>query len=619
VAEVRRWLARGGDVDRADDFDMTPLAWAVVRRRPEVAIALQDAGANPLAGSEAGRDFGPTPLKLALLLRDEALVQRFLTPTILRQLTPWPRPLIEAAVQAGHARLLARMLREPHERVLAQDLLPLSARQGTEATTQVLRTYAEAKCWRAPTPADARLQLVAVYAPIGGSATVLVEADRHPVILALSHYEAVDWRIEALPGAKIAGVIALGYHEGTVNGVGDDVPVLINSIDGYCEDDPPGPWAFRPGKELQQLINKLEKMTGRETGAYQTSYDQRSFVVARSDPGPAPLAFDAPTPVDGLRNSRIDDAALIAAVKARSPAADAASALRENKLGLFFRWIRERGGGASEVPIGVVCQASVQAGSLPRSLELTSLGAPPSSTSWRADIRGEAAEAVLDAYARVYNRALVSSRDYPFRDVCASGEARRTQPWPLVDPTRWSIPMQRPARPRTLGDAARIGDAAAVRHQLAARATLDVEDSFRMTPLAWAVTRGHDRIALALLDRGARPMGVNFNGDTFNRPITLAIVHHRNALFDRMAAADWPERRPWRYWLMDAALKADNGHALKRMLAEPHDHLSKETLRQVAQDARDNQWLKAAKALDDAFRREPSPAPPDPARRAPLS
>lgn len=54
VAEVRRLIADGADVNIQDDFGNTPLMWAVSKRSTGMAVLLLDAGADVEAKNEDG-------------------------------------------------------------------------------------------------------------------------------------------------------------------------------------------------------------------------------------------------------------------------------------------------------------------------------------------------------------------------------------------------------------------------------------------------------------------------------------------------------------------------------------------------------------------------------------
>ena len=99
----------------------------------------------------------------------------------------------------------------------------------------------------------------------------------------------------------------------------------------------------------------------------------------------------------------------------------------------------------------------------------------------------------------------------------------------------WARPMQRPAAAQDLGDAARIGDRALVETFLKRGDAIDAQDPFRLTPLGWAIVRGHDRIALLLLDHGADPRADRGQSDEWPKPEALAKAFGRERVLQAIA------------------------------------------------------------------------------------
>lgn len=114
-ASVSR-LLRGQDaatLNRPDGLGLTPLAWAMIEQRPDIALLLMAAGADPLDGHTRWRS-GWLPLETALATPNSSLVARMLTPAVTRRLQPWPCQAVRAAVQGDHVALVRRMLGEPN-------------------------------------------------------------------------------------------------------------------------------------------------------------------------------------------------------------------------------------------------------------------------------------------------------------------------------------------------------------------------------------------------------------------------------------------------------------------------------------------------------------------------
>jgi len=242
--------------------------------------------------------------------------------------------------------------------------------------------------------------------------------------------------------------------------------------------------------------------------------------------------FDVRTPIDALRYGRLDDADLIASIKRRNPADDAATAVEHGSMGLIFRRV-SFSMGYTLVPVEVVCQGSVGANDPPSGLGLTYIG-QISSVQEAAPPRSESVERALLDYAGAYNRALVVHPAYRFRDVCAPGEPPGEGP-NAVEKALWARPMQPPSSAKDLGDAARNGDRALVETFLKRGDPIDAQDPFRLTPLGWAIVRGHDDIALLLLGRGADPRAVRGESDEWPKPEALAKAFRRTAVLRAIA------------------------------------------------------------------------------------
>lgn len=138
---LSRWIKRANriELDSQDDFALTPLAWAAIEGRTEAASMLIARGADPLAGCAPVRGFAHTvPLKIALQLGRNDIVQLMLRPDVKRRLKPWPASLIEAAVRGDQVALVRQMLREEHERVFAQHLFSLANENGSSNMIAVL-------------------------------------------------------------------------------------------------------------------------------------------------------------------------------------------------------------------------------------------------------------------------------------------------------------------------------------------------------------------------------------------------------------------------------------------------------------------------------------------------
>jgi ankyrin repeat protein len=113
---LRRMLAgiATGALDRRDDFGLTPLAWALIDGRPDVARLLLGRGADPLGGCVAPwGEMEAMPLGIALLKGQRTLAGEMLTPAVRARLRPWPPALVLLVARGNHEALLREMLAEP--------------------------------------------------------------------------------------------------------------------------------------------------------------------------------------------------------------------------------------------------------------------------------------------------------------------------------------------------------------------------------------------------------------------------------------------------------------------------------------------------------------------------
>jgi hypothetical protein len=286
---VERMIAAAGadGVDRADPYGLTPLAWAVIRRRPDVAARLLAAGASPTGRRCDEPDRPESPLRLALMTGQEALARRMLTPAAMEDLRPWPAGLVEAAARGGSASLLARMLREEREGAAA-DRLGRPGEALPASSLAVLRDYAAGLCWRHGLPANARVRMIGVYEGRNdsgsrdrhgmGVVTVALARSSRPVLLVLSAYEPVDWRIASAPGTRLAGVIAVGMHRPRVTGAAAGVPVLINDQRDRCPAMRTASlYVYQPGEEQERLADAIELMVVRPVEDFEGSYSGTAF------------------------------------------------------------------------------------------------------------------------------------------------------------------------------------------------------------------------------------------------------------------------------------------------------------------------------------------------------
>jgi ankyrin repeat protein len=114
VAQVRDLLARYG-VDELDDFNMTPLAWAVAHGRVAVAEVLIHVGAKSMPEGLDNRDV--TPVLAAISQKRLGLLRRLDAPR------PYPAQYVETAIRSNDPAMVRAVFDAPHESPRQTELL----------------------------------------------------------------------------------------------------------------------------------------------------------------------------------------------------------------------------------------------------------------------------------------------------------------------------------------------------------------------------------------------------------------------------------------------------------------------------------------------------------------
>lgn len=105
---------------------------------------------------------------------------------------------------------------------------------------------------------------------VAGAIDVTVMRSKSPVVLVLTSYEPVNWRIQLAPGAALSAVLLFGYHESSVFGHGGVKLHRGGRLYAYQ----------RPSKEFELLNREVMQLTGVEINGFQGAYSATSFSVA---------------------------------------------------------------------------------------------------------------------------------------------------------------------------------------------------------------------------------------------------------------------------------------------------------------------------------------------------
>ena len=122
-----------------------------------------------------------------------------------------------------------------------------------------------------------------------GAVTVKVGGVKKPVVLVLTSYEPVVWKIEA-PKEAVVRVIASGYHQQTVEGLDEKVPVTRLSYEGgdkdffYAYRRDAGPNARdherqEAKRKYDRLVERVKELTKQDIKGVQGAYAGSTFEI----------------------------------------------------------------------------------------------------------------------------------------------------------------------------------------------------------------------------------------------------------------------------------------------------------------------------------------------------
>ncbi|OYY73711.1 MAG: hypothetical protein B7Y40_07560 [Gammaproteobacteria bacterium 28-57-27] len=171
-------------------------------------------------------------------------------------------------------------------RLKSQSPEPLFRPAEVVPTTPVYRASPPALSPSAPPrfglPLNAQVEAVGVYQGTGtsggvspegrkmGTVDVLVRRGTAPVILVLSSYEPVQWKISIDPGAQLAGVLLSGYYPSLVTGAGSALVLQMGRFYAYQ----------RSTREYDALNREVQSWTGGQSiKVFQGQYKGTTYTV----------------------------------------------------------------------------------------------------------------------------------------------------------------------------------------------------------------------------------------------------------------------------------------------------------------------------------------------------
>lgn len=104
---------------------------------------------------------------------------------------------------------------------------------------------------------------------IAGSVNVIVRKSSAPVVLVLSSYEPINWRIVNQAGVQLKAVLLSGYNESSVVGMGDAKVVQLGRLYAY----------ERGSSGFLNLQREVIKWTGKPFDSFQGKYKGSTFMI----------------------------------------------------------------------------------------------------------------------------------------------------------------------------------------------------------------------------------------------------------------------------------------------------------------------------------------------------
>ncbi len=104
---------------------------------------------------------------------------------------------------------------------------------------------------------------------VAGPIDVTVMRTSYPLVLVLTSYEPVNWRVQLAPGARLGAVLLFGYYESSVVGQGDAKVHRGGRLYAYQ----------RSSGEFERLNREVINLTGQAMNGFQGAYSAATFTV----------------------------------------------------------------------------------------------------------------------------------------------------------------------------------------------------------------------------------------------------------------------------------------------------------------------------------------------------
>ncbi|WRH67493.1 MAG: hypothetical protein RSE13_03640 [Planktothrix sp. GU0601_MAG3] len=109
-----------------------------------------------------------------------------------------------------------------------------------------------------------------------GTISVNINRQNQPIILALSSYEPVNWKLNIQPGVIIEKIILNGYYDQNIVGVSG---IPIQEYSQEVTNQTLGNFPYQWNGVSSTLINQLQQQTGLEITSFQGCYRGTEFKI----------------------------------------------------------------------------------------------------------------------------------------------------------------------------------------------------------------------------------------------------------------------------------------------------------------------------------------------------
>ena len=112
--------------------------------------------------------------------------------------------------------------------------------------------------------------------------TINVNPSNKPIVLALTSYEAILWKINVASGANLVKVITIGYYKQQVCGIPSTT--VVENICRVSSCDLSGAYRWEPDSSgnstgYKNLISVLRNRTGLVESSFQGCYSSKKYIV----------------------------------------------------------------------------------------------------------------------------------------------------------------------------------------------------------------------------------------------------------------------------------------------------------------------------------------------------